>query len=145
MELKECISFASENPVCYLATTEGDQPRVRGLIMDYADETGFYFATLSPKNLSKQLHTNPKVEVCFYNNASDLMQARMMRICGSVEFIDEPEALDRAISHREGLSEIVGEPVDSYVEIFKITAGDVHFWTIMDAMRERQLEHVEFN
>jgi pyridoxamine 5'-phosphate oxidase len=145
MELKECISFASENPVCYLATTEGDQPRVRGLIMDYADETGFYFATLSPKKLSKQLHTNPKVEVCFYNNASDLMQARMMRICGSVEFIDEPEALDRAISHREGLSEIVGEPVDSYVEIFKITAGDVHFWTIMDAMRERQLEHVEFN
>ena len=35
-------------------------------------------------------------------------------------------------------------PVDPYVEIFKITAGDVHFWTIMDAMRERQLEHVEF-
>lgn len=144
MDLKDCISFASENPVCYLATNEGDQPRVRGLIMDYADEAGFYFATLSPKNLSKQLHTNPKVEVCFYNNASDIKQARMMRICGSVEFIDEPEAFERAIRHREGLSEIVGEPVDPYVEIFKITAGDVHFWTIMDAMRERQLEHVEF-
>lgn len=125
MDLKECISFANENPICSLATTEGDQPRVRTLVMDYADETGFYFATLSPKNLSKQLHNNPKVEVCFYNHAPDIMEARMMRICGTVEFIDEPEARERAIKHREGLSDIVGEPLDPYVEIFKITAGSL--------------------
>jgi pyridoxamine 5'-phosphate oxidase len=144
MDLKECIQFASENPLCYLATTEGNQPRVRALIMDYADETGFYFATLSPKKMSKQLHQNPKVEVCFYNNAAELMQARMMRICGTVTFADEPEALKRAIKSREGLSQIVGEPIDPYVEIFKITAGDVHFWTMMDVMKEKQLEHIEF-
>lgn len=144
MDIQECISFASDNPVCYLATTEGDQPRVRSLIMDYADESGFYFATLSPKNLSEQLHKNPKVEVCFYNNAPDMMQARMMRISGRVEFVDEPEARERAIKHRDGLSEIVGEPLDPYVEIFKITAGDAHFWTVMDAMKERQLKHVIF-
>ena len=89
MDLKECVNFASENPLCYLATVEADQPRVRALIMDYADETGLYFATLSPKNMSKQLHANPKVEVCFYNNAPDIMQARMMRICGTVEFLDQ--------------------------------------------------------
>lgn len=144
MELKECIDFASENPICFLATAEGDQPRGRILIMDYADETGFYFATLSPKSVSKQLHENPRVEVCFYNNAPNIMEARMMRVCGTIDFIDEPEALERAIKHREGLSEIVGKPVDPYVEIFKVTAGDVHFWTIMDAMKERQLEHIEF-
>ena len=144
MDLKECVNFASENPLCYLATVEGDQPRVRALIMDYADETGFYFATLSPKNMSKQLHANPKVEVCFYNNAPDIMQARMMRLCGTVDFLDEPAAIERAMKHREGLADIVGEPLDPYTEIFKITAGDIHFWTIKDAMKERRLEHLEF-
>jgi len=55
MDLQECIKFASENPVCFLATSEGDQPRVRALLMWFANENGFYFATMSPKQVFKQL------------------------------------------------------------------------------------------
>jgi len=29
MELKDYIEFANKNPACYVATTDGDQPRVR--------------------------------------------------------------------------------------------------------------------
>ncbi len=53
--IDECIRFANENPVCYLATTEGDQPRVRVLAFWYADRTGFYFQTGSSKELAGQL------------------------------------------------------------------------------------------
>lgn len=144
MKIKECIQFASENPLCYLATADGDQPHVRALIMDYADETGFYFATLSPKDMSKQMHLNPKVEVCFYNNASDFAKIKMMRIRGTVEFIDDPDAQARATKSREGLTQIVGEPIDPYVEVFKITCGDIRFWTMMDVMKEKQLEVLDF-
>ena len=43
MDFKDCIKFANETPVCYLATADGDQPRVRALGFWFADETGFYF------------------------------------------------------------------------------------------------------
>jgi pyridoxamine 5'-phosphate oxidase len=29
MELKDYIEFANKNPACFIATTDGDQPRVR--------------------------------------------------------------------------------------------------------------------
>jgi pyridoxamine 5'-phosphate oxidase len=45
MDFKDCVDFANETKTCYLATVEGDQPRVRALGMWYADETGFYFQT----------------------------------------------------------------------------------------------------
>ena len=50
--MNEFIQFANENPVCYLATAEGDQPRVRVLGFWFADETGFYFQTASIKGIS---------------------------------------------------------------------------------------------
>jgi uncharacterized pyridoxamine 5'-phosphate oxidase family protein len=53
MDLQDCIKFATENPVCYLATTDGDQPRVRALQLWYADGSGLSFITLSPKEFSK--------------------------------------------------------------------------------------------
>jgi uncharacterized pyridoxamine 5'-phosphate oxidase family protein len=68
----------------------------------------------------------------------------MMRVCGEVEFIDDPVAKERAMEPRKGLSQIIGEPVDPYVEIFRISIGDVHFWTMMDVMKEKQLEHLKF-
>lgn len=144
MDLKECYKFAIEHPLCSVATTDGDQPRVRIMLLDAADETGFYFATLSPKDVTKQLHANPKVEVCFFNNASDLMEARMMRVRGEIEFIDDSEAMKRAMVPREGLSQIIGEPVEPLTEVFRIKSGDVHFWTMMDIMKEKQLEHLYF-
>jgi uncharacterized pyridoxamine 5'-phosphate oxidase family protein len=42
-DYQDCIKFANENPVCYIATMDGDQPRVRGFLMWFADEKGFYF------------------------------------------------------------------------------------------------------
>jgi pyridoxamine 5'-phosphate oxidase len=41
MGLKDYIAFASEHRVCQLATADGDQPRVRTLLMWHADESGF--------------------------------------------------------------------------------------------------------
>ena len=86
MSFQDCVKFANENPVCYVATTDGDQPRVRAFVIFFADENGFYFGTLSPKDVSRQLKTNPKVEVCFYNNARPM---KMMRVTGEVEFLDD--------------------------------------------------------
>ncbi len=144
MELKDYIKFANDHPVCYIATTDGDQPRIRAVLMWYADETGFYFETLSPKDMSEQLHQNPKVEICYYNNPEVLDHARSMRLTGEIEFMNDPELFEKAYEARKFLEDIVGESIRPYLEIFRVCSGDLHFWTMADVMKEKTLEHLKF-
>ncbi len=144
MNFNEYIAFASANPVCSLATCEGNQPRVRTVLLFFADRKGFFFGTLSPKDMSKQLHLNPKVEVCFYNHPKDLAQAKQMRLTGRVEFVDDPTMLHRLHEERRFLDDIAGTNLEPVSEIFKVTTGDIHFWTMSDVMNEKKLEHLVF-
>ena len=54
--LKKCVTY-------YLATVEGDQPRVRpfGSIEIFEDK--LYFLTGRIKDVSKQMEANPKIEI----------------------------------------------------------------------------------
>ncbi|MBN2103033.1 pyridoxamine 5'-phosphate oxidase family protein [bacterium] len=144
MNLQDCTKFANEYPICYLATMDGDQPRVRALSMVLADERGFGFCTLYPKQFSKQLHANPKIEICFYNNATEFPDMKMMRVTGKAEFTDEKVLMDKAIETRKGLSDVIGQPVESLLEIFRISTGEAYFWTIMDNLKEPDIERIRF-
>ena len=144
MDLTDFISFATEHPICYLATEDGDQPRVRALLLWFADERGFYFMTMSPKGFSRQLHQNPKVEVCFYNGATELPDAVEMRVTGEVEFVDDAELTHKVAQERAALEGIIGRPLEPITEVFRIGAGEAHFWTLMDILKESQLERVRF-
>jgi uncharacterized pyridoxamine 5'-phosphate oxidase family protein len=144
MDFQDCVKFASEHPVCYLATLDGDQPRVRALLMLSADENGFTFTTLSPKKMSSQLKANPKTEVCFYNNPAELGNAKQMRVTGEVEFLVDEESLDKAYQTRAFLEPMAGRPLKPLVEVFRIPSGEAHFWTIPDVLKEPTLERIKF-
>jgi len=144
MKIDEFIHFAKDNPVCYLATCDKHQPRVRAVLLFFADKTGFYFGTLSPKDMCKQMKKNPKVEVCFYNNPHDFAQAKQMRISGEVEFVNDPRLIHRLHEERLFLDDMAGKNLEEYSVVFKVIAGDIHFWTISDVMNEKQLEHLAF-
>lgn len=94
--------------------------------------------------MTKQLHKNPKVEICFYNNPKDMAQAKQMRIMGEVEFVEDPGLIHRMHEERIFLDDIAGQNLEPYSEIFKVTAGDAHFWTMSDVMKEHRLEHLVF-
>jgi uncharacterized pyridoxamine 5'-phosphate oxidase family protein len=144
MQIDDCIEFATKYPVCYLATEDGDQARVRPLLMWFADDQGFYFMTMSPKEFAHQLHANPKVEVCFYNGAAELQDARMMRVTGEVEFVDDQELIHQISVERSALEGIIGRPLEPIAEVFRIGKGEARFWTLMDILKEPQLERVVF-
>jgi uncharacterized pyridoxamine 5'-phosphate oxidase family protein len=144
MDLQDCIQFANENPVCYVATVDGDQPRVRALLMCFADENGFYFSTFSPKAFSKQLKKNPKVEVCFYNNPPELQQAKQMRVTGKIEFLDDRELINRIGQERAFLEQLAGQPLEDLWEVFRVHTGEAHFWTLQDVLREPEVERITF-
>jgi pyridoxamine 5'-phosphate oxidase len=63
MNFDECIRFATEHPICAVATVDDDQPRVRMLGMWFAANEGFYFSTAKVKAMCRQLTANHKVEL----------------------------------------------------------------------------------
>ncbi|MGA3111679.1 MAG: pyridoxamine 5'-phosphate oxidase family protein [Candidatus Bathyarchaeia archaeon] len=60
IELDDFIKFTNANPVSYLATIDGDQPRVRGLSLWHADKSGLYYSISATKDVYKQLKANPQ-------------------------------------------------------------------------------------
>jgi len=43
MDKNEIFNLINQNPVFFLAITDGDQPRVRGMLLYRADESVLYF------------------------------------------------------------------------------------------------------
>lgn len=138
--IQDCIEFSNQNPVCYLATTDGDQPRVRALGFWFADKTGFYFQTSSNKEFTQQLKKNPKTEVCFYKHEG--LIGTMLRIAGEVEFINDLRFREKALNDRPFLKSF-GLAVDSpNLVLFKISHGKAYFWTMETNLKPK--EFIEF-
>ncbi|MBP1610726.1 MAG: Pyridoxamine 5'-phosphate oxidase-related, FMN-binding protein [Acidobacteria bacterium] len=141
MSLKEYADFANENRNCYLATVEGDRPRVRCLGMWFADETGFYFQTQSVKAMCKQLEKNPSVEVYF--NSKDF--SKIMRVSGRVRFIGDRDLRAKCIKDRPFVKTFgITEPENPLLAIFQIHTGEAYFWTMADSMKEDKIPRVKF-
>lgn len=126
MEFEDCIKFANENPIAWIATVEEDQPRVRAFGMWFADETGFYFQTATMKEIVAQLENNPKLEFAFYQ--PDDMSGIMLRVSGEAEFLDDPELKKKVINDRPFLKEFGMTPQDERLVIFRVSQGEAHFW-----------------
>lgn len=126
MEFADCVKFANENPVAWLATVDGDQPRVRGMGLWYADETGFYFQAATMKDMVRQLQKNGKVEFAFYR--PDEMVGTMLRVSGEVEFIEDVEVKKRVLTDRPFLKEFGLTAEGPELVVFRISEGEAHFW-----------------
>lgn len=68
--MERVFDFIKNAETYYLATVEGDQPRVRpfGTILNY--EGKLYIQTGKVKPVSKQLAANPKCEICAFKDAT---------------------------------------------------------------------------
>ena len=84
--MKRVYDFLKAADTYYLATVEGDQPRVRpfGTVNIY--EGKLYIQTGKVKPVSKQIAANPKVEICAYKDGS------WLRVAGELVEDDRVEA-----------------------------------------------------
>ena len=65
--MQEVYDFLKKCGTYYLATTEGDQPRVRPFGTYLIFEGKLYIQTGKVKNVSKQMIANPKIEICAFS------------------------------------------------------------------------------
>jgi uncharacterized pyridoxamine 5'-phosphate oxidase family protein len=146
MDFKDCVRFANENSLSYLATIEGGQPRVRPMGLWFADDKGFHFQTHASKVLCKQLKENNKVEACFYSQKEGGGLGTVLRVAGEVEFIDDLEYKKRVAKDRPHIMKMYGleKPDDPILVLFRIYKGEAYFWTGEYNLRESEIEKIEF-
>ena len=66
--LKRVCDFLDGAQTYYLATADGDQPRVRPFGTVLAYDGRLYIQTGKVKDVSKQLAKNPKAEICAFKD-----------------------------------------------------------------------------
>ena len=61
--MKQALQFLADPGTFYLATVDGDQPRVRpfGAVAEFEDK--LYIITNNQKDVFKQIQVNPKIEI----------------------------------------------------------------------------------
>ncbi|MDR0851309.1 MAG: pyridoxamine 5'-phosphate oxidase family protein [Clostridiales Family XIII bacterium] len=86
--MQEVYEFLKKASVYWLATTEGDQPRVRPFGTYVIYDGKLYIQTGKIKDVSKQLSANPKVEI----GAFDAEAGAWIRIAATAVNDDSIEA-----------------------------------------------------
>lgn len=84
--IERVTQFLKNAQTYYLATVEGDQPRVRPFGTAHIFEGKLYIQTGKVKNVSKQLLANPKAEICAFKGGE------WIRIAGELVEDDRMEA-----------------------------------------------------
>ncbi len=110
----DVVAFLKEAGVYFLATDDGGQPRVRPFGTAHVFEGRLYFQTGKKKDVSRQLHKNPKVEISAFKDG------KWIRIAAEAQEDDRREArksmLDAYSSLRSGYSEDDGNTEVFYLK-----------------------------
>ena len=97
--------FLKEAETYYLATVEGDQPRA------HVFEGKLYIQTGKVKEVSKQIHANPKVEICAFKNGE------WLRVAGELVEDDRREARQSMLDAYPSLQKMYSAD-DGNTEVF---------------------------
>lgn len=119
---------------CFLATVDGDVPRVRGMMPYRADENGIIFHTGVMKDLHKQLQKNPNVEICLFNHVAGWQ----VRISGSAELVSDKALKEEIVARRDFLKPWVAEKGMDILAVYRIKNATATFWTMATNFAPRE-------
>jgi pyridoxamine 5'-phosphate oxidase len=95
MNRQDVFELMKSNPAFFLATIDGNQPRVRGMLLYRADESGIVFHTGTFKDVYKQIQNNPRVELCF----NDFKKGIQLRVSGNLTELTDHALKDEIARH----------------------------------------------
>ena len=102
--MEKVEKFLKDAGVYYLATVDGDQPRVRPFGTAHIFDGKLYIQTGKVKDVSKQIHANPKAEICAFKDGT------WLRVAG--ELVE-----DERLEAKESM-------LDAYPELKKMYSAD---------------------
>lgn len=114
--IERIAEFIKQAQTYYLATTEGDQPRVRPFGTIHIFEGKLYIQTGKVKDVSKQLTANPKVEICAFKDGE------WIRVAGTLAEDDRVEARQSMLDAYPSLQSMYAAD-DGNTQVFCFESG----------------------
>ena len=127
--MEEVYEFLKKCGTFYVATEEGDQPRVRPFGVVNIFENKLYIQTGKSKNVSKQMQINPKVEICA------VLDGKWVRLAGKVVRDDRREAKESMLDANPMLKNMYSAD-DENTEVLYFENAKATFYSFSDAPRE---------
>ena len=109
--MEKVVQFLKDAQTYYLATVDGDQPRVRLFGTANVYDGKLYIQTGKVKDVSKQLHKNPKAEICAFKDGV------WLRVAGELIEDDSFEARKSMLDAYPELRDMYSED-DGNTEVF---------------------------
>ncbi|MBQ6899259.1 MAG: pyridoxamine 5'-phosphate oxidase family protein [Firmicutes bacterium] len=124
--MKKVYEFLKKAEVYYLATVEGDQPRVRpfGTIDIFEDK--LYIQTGKIKPVANQMKANPKVEI------SAMADGRWIRIAAEAVLDDNIAAQEHMLDGYPDLKAMY-QPGDGNTEVYYLKNATAQICSFTDA------------
>ena len=130
--MQEVYEFVKECGTYYLATVEGDQPRVRPFGTIDLFEGKLYIQTGKVKEVSKQLQANPKAELCAFG------KGKWVRIAGKLIRDDRREAKAHMLDAYPNLRGMYSEDDDN-TEVLYFTEATATFSSFTEPAKVIQI------
>lgn len=122
--MERIVDFLKKANVYYLATVEGDQPRVRPFGTAHVFEGKLYIQTGRVKEVSKQLLANPKAEICAF------MKGEWIRVSGELVEDDRIEARQSMLNAYPSLQKMyAADDGNTQVFYFKNATATIYSFT----------------
>ena len=124
--MKQVYEFLKKAEVYYLATVEGDQPRVRpfGTIDLFEDK--LYIQTGKVKPVANQMKANPKVEI------SAMAEGKWIRIEAIAVLDERIEAQEHMLDSYSNLKAMY-QPGDGYTEVYYLKDATAQICSFTEA------------
>ncbi len=116
----------------YLASMDGDQPRLRPVSPVRTDGFTVYVANLRGYHKTKEIEANPKVELCYLDDQHD-----QVRITGVAHIVDDRKMLQQIWDANPLLRNYLGSIDNPDLIVYRIEPAEVRF------MREWALEYYD--
>jgi len=123
--MQEVCEFLKKCQTYYLATVEGDQPRVRPFGTVDIFEGRLYIQTGKVKDVSRQLQANPKAEICAYDGD------RWLRLSGRLVRDDRVEAKKHLLDQYPELQALYS-PEDDNTEVLYFEDATAIFYSFTE-------------
>lgn len=126
--MKEVQEFLKECGVYYLATIDGNQPRVRPFGVAEIYDNHLYIQTGKSKNVSKQIQINPNVEICAYKDG------KWLRISGKLVRDERVEVKEYVLDNNPELKSMYSAEDDN-TEVLYFENGTATFSSFTEEPR----------
>ncbi len=127
--IEKIYRFLDEAQTYYLATAEGDQPRVRPFGTALLYEGKLYIQTGRVKPVSRQIAANPKVEICAFKDG------KWLRLAGVLEDDDSRGAKVAMLEKMPGLKAMYS-PDDGNMQVLCFKCGKATISSFTEAPEE---------